>query len=71
MKLSAWLKKNDATHQSFTDYANMKGVMFSRHAVAKWCNGQRIPRKDEMESIYRLTKKEVQPNDFYNIHLVK
>jgi len=71
MKLSVWLKQNDATHQSFTNYANNRGVNFSKHAVAKWCNGQRIPRKDEMESIHRLTEGGVQPNDFYNIHLAK
>jgi hypothetical protein len=69
MKLSVWLKENDATHQSFTNYANGKGVMFSKHAVAKWCNGQRIPRKDEMENIHRLTEGGVEPNDFYNLGL--
>jgi len=69
MKLPVWLKENNATYQSFTDYANGKGVMFSVHAVAKWCLGKRIPRKDEMESIYRLTEGGVEPNDFYNLGL--
>ena len=69
MKLSVWLKENDATYESFTDYANMKGVMFSKHAVAKWCIGQRIPRKDDMENIHRLTEGGVEPNDFYNLGL--
>lgn len=71
MKLAVYLKVNEITHNEFTNMANKKGYMFSKHALAKWCNGQRIPRKDEMEMLHRLTKRNVEPNDFYNIHLAK
>ena len=66
MKLSAWLKQNEMTQREFLVYAvNNCGADFSFHALAKWCNGQRIPRPAEMKIIHHATKGSVQPNDFY------
>ena len=39
--------------------------MFSKHAVNKWCNNQRIPGKKEMLRIVEITNRKVLPNDFY------
>jgi len=67
MKLGTWLKDNKYTHATFIDMANKHGASFTIHALAKWCRGVRIPRKDEMENLHKLTKGNVQPNDFYNL----
>lgn len=32
----------------------------------RYCNGQRIPKRSEMEKIWRGTDKQVEPNDFYD-----
>tara|TARA_B100001057_G_scaffold462050_1_gene514635 strand:+ start:329 stop:535 length:207 start_codon:yes stop_codon:yes gene_type:complete len=67
MKLSKWLKVTQVTQKDFVSLANEKGYDISTHAIAKWCQGQRIPRKEEMECIYKVTDGTVQPNDFYNL----
>ena len=67
MKLGTWLKDNNHTHNTFVNYAYEKGASFSIHALAKWCRGVRIPRKEEMQIIYDLTDGNVTPNDFYNL----
>tara|TARA_R100001015_G_C4622014_1_gene179362 strand:+ start:744 stop:1088 length:345 start_codon:yes stop_codon:yes gene_type:complete len=68
MKLSAWLKENDMTQKQFLYYVtrNHNGS-FSSHAIAKWCNGQRIPRPHDMKIIHRATFGAVTPNDFYGL----
>ena len=35
---------------------------------AKWITGVRIPRRDDMLTIYKITEGEVEPNDFYGIN---
>jgi len=65
MKLSRWIKLNGYTQKTFFDSCRDLGGDFSTHALAKWCNGQRVPRTEEMEFIYMVTKGEVEPNDFY------
>lgn len=37
-------------------------------ALRKWYSGDRIPRKDQMDRIARVTRGLVLPNDFYGIH---
>jgi len=67
MRLTEYLKANKITQQNFLQCAIDVGGEFSIHAVSKWCQGQRIPRQDEMYIIYRLTDGQVTPNDFYNL----
>ena len=67
MKLGIWIKENGLTQESFVEYSRAKGAGFSRHAVAKWCSGARVPRPDEMRRIYELTMRQVGPNDFYGL----
>ena len=67
MKITEWLKKNNLTHQEFIEKSEQEGCYISKEALQKWCAGQRIPRKDEMEKIYNLTNKKVKPNDFYDL----
>tara|TARA_R110000744_G_scaffold138706_8_gene249593 strand:+ start:9596 stop:9802 length:207 start_codon:yes stop_codon:yes gene_type:complete len=67
MKLSAWLKQNDMTHHQFFEKSKLQNAQFSIHALAKWCNGSRIPRQTEMAAIHGMTNGEVSPNDFYGL----
>ena len=65
MKLNRWIKTNGWTQKTFFEECRKEGADFSVHALMKWCNGQRIPRSDEMALIHKMTKGQVQPNDFY------
>ena len=67
MKLSQYLKENKITQDEFLSMSKEFGGSFSIHAVSKWCQGQRIPRQDEMRIIYKITDGEVTPNDFYSL----
>ena len=68
MKLSAWLKENDMTQKQFLTYVSEHHEgNFTFHALAKWCNGQRIPRPNDMRIIHRATFGSVTPNDFYGL----
>ncbi len=69
MKLGIWIKENGLTQESFVTYSQSRGAGFSRHAVAKWCSGARVPRPEEMRTIYAVTDNQVQPNDFYGLQL--
>lgn len=67
MKLGIWIKANGLTQETFVQFSRNQGAGFSKHAVAKWCAGSRVPRPDEMRVIYELTNRQVQPNDFYGL----
>jgi hypothetical protein len=67
MKLSEWLKKEGLTHDDFLVYLQNNDAIVSKGAIDKWCNGQRIPRKDDMRKICTVTNGEVSANDFYDI----
>jgi transcriptional regulator with XRE-family HTH domain len=67
MKLSAWLKQNSMTQSQFLEKSKQQQAGFSIHALAKWCNGSRIPRQNEMQVIHGMTNGEVSPNDFYGL----
>lgn len=65
MQLPEWLRQQNMTQMDFIAHARAHDVGFSYFAVAKWCNGQRIPRRTEMVNIFELTDGAVTPNDFY------
>ena len=65
MTLSEYLKENKITQDRFLEIAKDKGATFSIHAISKWCQGHRIPRQEEMQTIYEITEGKVEPNDFY------
>jgi hypothetical protein len=67
MKLPEWLKKEGLTHDDFLLYLQNNHTTVSKGAIDKWCNGQRIPRKDDMRKISTVTNGEVTANDFYDI----
>jgi hypothetical protein len=67
MKLGIWIKENNLTQETFVAYSQSHGAKFSRHAVAKWCSGARIPRPHEMSVIHKVTDSAVTPNDFYGL----
>ena len=66
MQLKTYLKKTNHTQMSFIDLINIAtGIKIPQGTFAKWITGSRIPRKKEMVMLYKITKKKVQPNDFY------
>ena len=62
MKLSEWMKRKKL---SCGQTAKKFGIINSTN-VWRYCNGQRIPRKNEMKKIYLGTDREIKPNDFYD-----
>jgi len=67
MKLGDWLKNEGLTHDDFVVFLKQNGLEISKPAIAKWCYGQRIPRKKEMQKISEVTDLKVTANDFYEI----
>ena len=68
MKLQEYLKENNHTQMSFRDQIEMaKGIRIPQGTLAKSILGIRIPRKEEMITIFQTTEGRVQPNDFYGI----
>ena len=67
MKFNVWLQKEGWSQNKFQAEAEELGFAVSQSAIAKWSCGQRIPRKDEMQMIVKLTKSEVNANDFYDV----
>ena len=64
MKLSDWIKKNNL---SYSQAANAFGIININPAtnVQRYAKGERIPHPKVMFKIFKATKKEVQPNNFY------
>ena len=68
MKLKEYLKENNITHKELIKIIELKNdITISQGAIAKYVIGQRIPRKVEMQAIYRATDFNVSANDFYDI----
>jgi len=67
MKLITWIKDKEMSQQDFHVLSVERGGSYSIHSVYKWCNGNRIPRVDEMRFIYEITEGEVSANDFYGL----
>tara|TARA_Y100000114_G_scaffold91562_1_gene85044 strand:- start:300 stop:506 length:207 start_codon:yes stop_codon:yes gene_type:complete len=66
MILKDYLKINNFTQQGFSDEVEkVFGKKIPQGTLAKYVNGQRIPRKPEMKLIYDFTNGKVSPNDFY------
>jgi transcriptional regulator with XRE-family HTH domain len=62
MTLTEYLHANKLTASEF---ARQMGV--SPQAVHRYCDGDRLPRKSEMEKILELTDGVVTPNDFFGV----
>lgn len=60
MQLKEWIKKENKTQQ---EVADALGV--AQGLVSSWCNGERLPRPENMQKITEYTNGEVTPNDFY------
>ena len=66
MKLKDYLKEEQHTKMSFIEQIEMAtGNRIPQGTLAKWILGSRIPRKNEMQMLYKMTEGAVQPNDFY------
>ena len=68
MHLRDYLKNQKHTQMSFIDLVEMAtNVRIPQGTLAKWVTGTRIPRKEEMQIIYKVTEGSVQPNEFYEL----
>lgn len=63
MKLSAYMRKHDL---SIEQLAEMIGDC-SVSGLRKWLSEERVPRKDQIERINKVTKGEVRADDFYDL----
>ena len=62
MKLKAYLRSVGMTQLAFSDRIGV-----TQQTVDLWVRGHRIPRERPMRAIFKLTKKLVDANDFYNL----
>lgn len=60
MNIKDWIEKEKKTQQEVADALGVTQCL-----VSLWCNGERLPRPENMQKIMDLTGGEVQPNDFY------
>ena len=60
MHLRQYLKVKNLTAEKFGVLAGV-----SKHAVGKWCRGERFPRPEVMAKIIEVTEGAVGPEDFY------
>lgn len=44
-----------------------KELDVSVESIRLWVSGERLPREEQMLRIYRWSKQQVQPNDFYDL----
>lgn len=59
MRLSEYLERAGI---SYTEFARRLGV--SRHTVSRYASGERVPRPEIQQAIFRLTGGLVTPSDF-------
>jgi len=71
MKINQWLKEEKITNSEFVSMCRNNGLDISHSALAKWCRGLRIPRKEEMKTIHHCTNGKVSANDFYNLPIAE
>lgn len=60
MKLKEFLDKNNLSAYQF---AQISGI--SRQNLSNYITGRKIPRSEHAKIIYKNTKGEITPNDFY------
>lgn len=62
MKLKQWLSKNKC---GIAQFAERLGI--PRYSLQRYLNKGRLPPPKVMTAIHRVTKGDVQPNDFYSL----
>ena len=62
MKLERWIEANGHDEAAF---AVLIGT--TEMAVRRYCRGDRIPAKEQMQRIWQATNGDVTPNDFYGL----
>jgi len=61
-KFKEWIKEKGKTQE---DVARDLGV--AQGLISSWCNGERLPRAENMQKIIKYTGGEVTANDFYGV----
>lgn len=61
MGIAAWIKERQMTQREFADLVHSTPA-----AVHRWSSGQSIPSPALMANIYKVTRGQVTPNDFYD-----
>ncbi len=62
MKLKEYIRDNCLTIESMSEACDINYTTF-----VKWAYEKRIPSKNYMRKIYKVTKGKVSPNDFYDL----
>lgn len=66
MKLIQYMHQNKYTHNDFIkEIKTVTGYVLPQGTLAKYILEQRLPRKKQLNIIYKTTNKLVSPNDFY------
>lgn len=60
MLLENWIAKSGTTRSELAALLKV-----SPGAVTRWCDGERIPQREHMREIIKVTKGKVRPADFY------
>ena len=70
MKLQEYLQDHNLTHSDFQKEALKEDADISQGAIAKWVLDKRIPRREDMQAIFKVTNGKVTPMDFYDLPLI-
>ena len=62
MKLKEYIETNHLTIESMSEICGISYTTF-----VKWAYEKRIPSKNYMQQIYKVTKGNVSANDFYDL----
>lgn len=65
MKLRAYLKKEGLSLPDFHARLVKAGLVVSLAGTRKWASGERIPRRDAMPVILKVTRGKVTAADFF------
>lgn len=65
MNLSSYLKKHDVSVPAFRAKLVKAGLLCSVSGVRKWAAGERIPGRDAMPVIKKVTRGKVAADDFF------
>ena len=56
----------DLNGLNYSQFADQLGLVDAR-SIARYARNERIPNRQTMSAIYKLTEGDVEPNDFYKL----
>tara|TARA_Y100000004_G_C8895174_1_gene403802 strand:+ start:997 stop:1206 length:210 start_codon:yes stop_codon:yes gene_type:complete len=68
MKIQEYLKENKISQESFCKTIfDSTGIPLRQGSLSKYCLDKRTPKREIMQAIYKVTNKQVTPNDFFDL----